>query len=91
MPVLVLTRPAAEAAGRAPGGDSFRATATDAEAIWFAVKPLSFFELSETNARFASGTAAVTTAPAVPPSATKSATIATTSAGLGRFMSFPSM
>jgi hypothetical protein len=55
------------------------------------VNPFSFFALSETNARFASGTAAVTTAPAVPPSATKSATIATTSAGLGRFMSFPSI
>ena len=84
--VLIETRPAAVLAGRGPAGDSLSATATAAPPSCPAVSPPTFFALSATSARFASGTAAVTTAPAVPPSATNSATIATTNAGLGRFI-----
>src|SRR4030095_2920960 len=54
-------------------------------AICAGVCPATFFALSATSARFASGTAALTTAPAVPLSATKSESIATTSAAVDRF------
>src|ERR671930_2675756 len=51
--------------------------------IWLSVLPLSFFALSATSARFASGTTTLA-ATAVPLRVTRSASIATTSAGLGK-------
>src|SRR5688500_16629890 len=78
VPVLITTRPVAVLAG--PG--DLAASATTCARVF----PPTFFALSARSARFASGTAAVTTAPAVPLSATNSAIVATTRAGLGRFI-----
>ena len=78
--VFTVTRPAAELAG--PG---WRAAALAMDAgVW----PPTFFALSATSARFASGTTPAATA--VPPSETNNAATAITSAGLGiRFRSCP--
>ena len=73
--VVTVIRLATLFAARGPEWDSLSATATAAEPSWFAVTPFSFFALSATSAHLASGTAAFTTAPAVPPRATNSATI----------------
>jgi len=73
---LTVIRPEALAAG--PGACAAFAT------ICADVCPPSFFAFSATSARFASGTVAVATAPAVPPSATKSASMAIKKAGVGR-------
>src|SRR5688572_22220207 len=78
VPVLIANRPAAELAG--PG--DFAASDTTCATVF----PPTFFALSARSARFASGTAAVTTAPAVPLRATNSAIVAMTRAGLGRLI-----
>ena len=80
--VLTVTSPAAELAG--PG--CFAAAAASCAGVW----PATFFALSATSARLASGTTPAATA--VPPSETKSAATAMTSAGLGmrRPFMFPS-